>query len=58
MIDPLPKAYPFWPDWAQDRYNECICMARQDMPNDMPLSWVFIKSCVDLAERNIGEGKE
>jgi hypothetical protein len=57
MTDPLPKSYPFWPEHAQDRYNEAIALARQDMPDSVPLPWMLIKACADLAEREIREAK-
>lgn len=49
-IDRLPANFKNWPDFARDRYEECILSARQDMPEDMPLHFSLVNNCKRLAE--------
>jgi hypothetical protein len=63
LIDPFPKAYAYWPDFAQCRWRERVAILREtnNVPDNQPLPWQALQIATQQAEAEIkfsaGRGK-
>jgi hypothetical protein len=59
----LPRAYPYWPDFMRDTYNERIAIMREanNIPPDAPTPPFIRGEAIRAAEREMelvnGRGK-